>query len=301
MSNVEERYSRAINSSHLEVTEFAGDIDSLVAAGWVRDSLATTLYRLRVEFDACDMRSIRPFAPTPAPETFYEEAQGPRLPDGPRLYVEVTNEVVIERKRRAWNTAEKARVAKDFADRRVIAKALALVHMQSLPAARDALGRFVMAQATRMDLDTNPEEQLRLSGRILDYLLDPMCEICSGVKFKEIAGTGRLSNMACAGCDGSGKRPWRCVGANARDSRPTRCMCKPCVLSRNILGDLDRKMENVRQLMQRFTRAVIHAKKIPLPEGARMARPRIADGQVYYEFSRDGAKWFRAASKETVP
>jgi len=48
-----ERYSRALESSHLEMSlEHRGAVDLLVAAGWVRDDLGTWLFRLRSEFDS---------------------------------------------------------------------------------------------------------------------------------------------------------------------------------------------------------------------------------------------------------
>lgn len=51
--NTSERYSSALNSSHLEVaTERTGDVDLLIASGWAREGLGCQLYRLRVEFDS---------------------------------------------------------------------------------------------------------------------------------------------------------------------------------------------------------------------------------------------------------
>lgn len=50
--SIEERYGRAINSSHLEVKDTAGDVDVLIAAGWCGDGLGAMLTRLRIEFDA---------------------------------------------------------------------------------------------------------------------------------------------------------------------------------------------------------------------------------------------------------
>jgi hypothetical protein len=49
-----ERYQRAAHSSNLKVTpeEKRGDVDYLIAAGWVSDSLGAMLYRLVGEFDA---------------------------------------------------------------------------------------------------------------------------------------------------------------------------------------------------------------------------------------------------------
>lgn len=48
-----ERYVRAIDSTHLEMNlEERCSVDMLVAAGWIKDSLGTGLYRLRAEFDS---------------------------------------------------------------------------------------------------------------------------------------------------------------------------------------------------------------------------------------------------------
>lgn len=51
-----ERYARAIGSSHLEVTDQRGDVDVLIAAGWVKSGLGSALYRLMVEFDTVRAR-----------------------------------------------------------------------------------------------------------------------------------------------------------------------------------------------------------------------------------------------------
>jgi hypothetical protein len=49
--SIAERYSRATRSSHLEWKIEVSDVDYLVAAGMVCESLATRLIRLRSEFD----------------------------------------------------------------------------------------------------------------------------------------------------------------------------------------------------------------------------------------------------------
>ena len=53
-----EQYSRAMESSHLEVTEERGDVDFLIAAGWTGESLGTDLYRTRMEFDGLNKREL---------------------------------------------------------------------------------------------------------------------------------------------------------------------------------------------------------------------------------------------------
>ncbi len=45
---IADRYVRATSSSHLALKESIGDVDVLIAAGWVEgDSVATALYRMR--------------------------------------------------------------------------------------------------------------------------------------------------------------------------------------------------------------------------------------------------------------
>ncbi len=56
MSQSESRYIQAINSSRLEATEFAGAIDSFIAAGWVSESLIGLLWRARNEFDCLNRK-----------------------------------------------------------------------------------------------------------------------------------------------------------------------------------------------------------------------------------------------------
>ena len=53
-----ERYSRAMESSHLEVKPERGDVDFLIAAGWTGESLGTDLYRTRMEFDGLNKREL---------------------------------------------------------------------------------------------------------------------------------------------------------------------------------------------------------------------------------------------------
>jgi hypothetical protein len=54
---IAERYGRATRSSHLEMTIEVGDVDYLISAGLVRDTLATRLIRLLSEFDGLKRRT----------------------------------------------------------------------------------------------------------------------------------------------------------------------------------------------------------------------------------------------------
>ena len=57
----EEKYARAVTSSHLEMLPGMDAISIIIAAGWVRDGLGTILYRLRTEHD-CAKGNLRRMA-----------------------------------------------------------------------------------------------------------------------------------------------------------------------------------------------------------------------------------------------
>jgi hypothetical protein len=57
--DIGEKYSRATESSHLEVTpDRFGDVDMLIASGWTSDGLGARLYRLRMEWDFLNQREL---------------------------------------------------------------------------------------------------------------------------------------------------------------------------------------------------------------------------------------------------
>lgn len=56
MSRTPERYASATSSAHLRVEPSPCDIDTIIAAGWVKVGLSTELYRLMVQLDGVDKR-----------------------------------------------------------------------------------------------------------------------------------------------------------------------------------------------------------------------------------------------------
>jgi hypothetical protein len=59
MSSTTERYARATSSSHLRLDMVrACDLDAIIAAGWVRAGLSTSVLRLIVELDGADKRIL---------------------------------------------------------------------------------------------------------------------------------------------------------------------------------------------------------------------------------------------------
>lgn len=57
MTTSEEKYSRAVRTSDLALTDDSVDIDALIAIGWLREGLACMLWRLKVEYDTVGRRA----------------------------------------------------------------------------------------------------------------------------------------------------------------------------------------------------------------------------------------------------
>lgn len=191
MTSVADKYARSITSSHLECTEFTGDLDALIAAGWVREGLSTALWRVRVEFDAVDKQAIG------------------------RGNCSMTDRL------------------------------LALAHMRSLGPAKTALQAFITGQAGRGGLTLTAVERARVTGRVINSLLDPVCPACHGVKSKTVPGSGRLSGRPCEACEGSGRVGLEFAGKIKGDELE---------FTRDVLSEIDRKMARVSMLMKRFLR-----------------------------------------------
>ena len=151
---VAERYSSAVRSSDLSVTaDRTTDTDVLIAMGWLGNTLAASLYRLAVEFDA--------------------------------VRVQVRGKEVLM----------------------PIDRALILLKLSTLREAREQLGAFACAEATRMRFMQSDEEVKLLVGRVLDVFLDPTCHGCEGRGFNG----GGLDEQAgrriiCRACKGSRER-----------------------------------------------------------------------------------------------
>lgn len=161
MGTVADRYARAITSSNLRMhDQRVGDVDVLIASGLTSRrlskntaSLASMLYRLRIEYDKVDKRSL------------------------------------------AHNSVNMTHVL------------LALTHVRSLVPTLEAMRSFVDGQAWREGMQMEVQVKHRVADRVLDFILDPTCHRCNGVRFKVVTGTSRLSGEECSSCLGSGKRP----------------------------------------------------------------------------------------------
>jgi hypothetical protein len=224
MSRAEDLYVRSLSSKNLRAEgRIAGDVDALIAAGWVRDGLATRLYRARAEFDAIKgewdlLERKYQEQLVAARQEAGSVAVGPTK--APAMYAAAEDEVLRRR-------------------------AFVLLGMKSLNDARSALSAFVVGMAGRDGLELSADDLARLVGRILDQFLDPLCATCQGVRFKVVQGTGRLSSVVCGHCRGSGRRPLKFGGKTPR---------REVIFTRFMLAELDRKTEAVSRRMSKFLR-----------------------------------------------
>lgn len=174
-----ERYTRAIDSNHLEVKPIErGAVDYLIAAGWVADGLGVMLFRLRSEFDA-----VRA-----------EQRQAER------------NLIAAEALAKHGTDLAKAIAHQAAEDAALTARALILIHLKSLAPTKEALGKFAALLATRERYMKPDAAVAKIAGRALDWWLDPLCPACNGT-----GATGALGQprTICTACHGSKVRQVR--------------------------------------------------------------------------------------------
>lgn len=238
---LEERYSRALESSHLSVDpDQRGDVDYLVAAGWCHESLGTALFRLRGEWDLT--RAQLRQAEDAAREGANDARTLTRRATAAAARVSGANprqaEALKDEADKALERAEKTRDATERAA--LTARALALVHLKTLSGARQALHVYAIALGARSKFyDT---ESVRLiTGRALQLWLDPNCPHCEGRGFvKQIGEPQRW----CQECARTGKRINGNPGFRLAKSEAGH------QFGRALLCEMDRKAEQVMKAMR---------------------------------------------------
>jgi len=214
---IAERYSSALNSTHLEMhMERRGAVDFLCAMGLAcagqdkrRETLGSLLLRLTIEFSAAKGE--------------YTQAK--------RLQVRAHLEAKDKR------DPDEAAAIESQADADALsAHAHILLKLPSLARTKNAFGNFanVMANQHRfMQFGPMPtdigkmgawrQEQADranviriLSGRVLDVFLEPTCLRCSGRGILSSAYEGKMQTFCPSrgGCGGSGKRRIDAIGNN---------------------------------------------------------------------------------------
>lgn len=212
-----ERYAAATHSSDLKVhNEKRGDVDMLIANGWVGDRLGTLLFRLRGEFD-----SIR--SEHRAAERVLAAAES----DNHRMHRAGLDEDADAQ----MEAAERAALT---------ARALIMVHLQSLPAAVNALVAFALMEAAHAKFFPRGSGRgiQEIAGKALESWLDPICPACDG---RGHNGGFGVALVLCARCHGSGVRRPRLARDEAGHEFGRRLLCA-----------MDRKTDRVARSMRQF-------------------------------------------------
>jgi hypothetical protein len=218
----------ALESHHLKLsTDRAGDVDLLIACGWVRDGLGATLYRLRAEFDA---------------------AKGEDRIAG--AYLISLRERAIRATLASADAATAAAAAEtktlhDQIDRETLTlRALVLLKLKSLDGATKAMRHYAEQSAARRGCCLEMARLYSLSGQVLQILLDPLCPKCEGRGFWGGYGGPLVWHQGPGSCERSGRRRVQ-LGQSMEEE----------AFGRWMLSDLERKMARVDQLMRKFLRA----------------------------------------------
>jgi hypothetical protein len=230
----EERYGQAIGSKHLKVeVDRRCDVDMLVCAGWVQETLATELLRLRQEFDAArgDLQQANHNAASVWKVAHKLQSEGRKItPPGP------AHDAIREQRLKAATAA--VQMLKDAERQALTARALILVQLKSLHATKNKLGAYSIALATKLRFMKPDLDVLTLAGRALDFWLDPACPSCDGRGFH--GGVGTPIEL-CPDCHGSAKRVVNFGGTDADQ-----------VFGKRLLAEMDRKADMVMGQWKRF-------------------------------------------------
>jgi hypothetical protein len=224
-----ERYSSAIDSSNLRLKENRGDVDIIISAGLVRESLGGTLLRLRVEYDL--VRSEHQAAEL---ELRRREQEAPKeTGEEGGLSAEERTEAML----------------KEAHDAALTAHLMILMQLPSLRTAKEQMGHFALQQAAERRLDMAAEHVMRLAGSVLDVHISPTCRMCKGVGFNGNLARGE-NQKPCRPCKGSGSRRDQLGRDNAERA-----------FAGHMLMELDALVFSVTSQMQRNAAAVREAKE----------------------------------------
>jgi hypothetical protein len=249
---IEERYARAMRSSHLEVTEHPGDVDKIIAAGWIRDGLATTLYRLRMEFDGAKAAQAQADANM---RRRYDEAATAPKERPPKMELKRGDKETLDAFRERQRSYREARggmtrkeVMTDATREALTARLLILMSLKSLNRARNELADYAQQRATKGRHMLDDKTVGIVAGRVLDAWMDPLCHHCQGRGFNGASHRGEMQTI-CRPCRGTTKRlGW--IGRTAAEQ----------AFADHLLTEMERMLGVVGGQMRRGVELAIDAK-----------------------------------------
>ena len=188
--NVEEQYTSATQASSLVVDpDHSGAADKLIASGWSKSRLGSALLRLHSEADR-----------TPEPVRIHERGIQALAFEIARERCQVENRGIAERSKRKEpdvNAADLAAAREQAGQWYLQEHALRLQRLKTLPEVRHQLNMWAWASDIPKPADV-------VAGA-LQWWLTKRCHVCQGQRWQLIPGTGRLSQLPCEACSGTGK------------------------------------------------------------------------------------------------
>lgn len=180
-----ERYSTAIEASNLKLeADHQRAIDVVIAAAWADDGLGSMLCRLEAEYDAvrADM-SVKRQRAADAEKAAEQEEKAMKY--GPTRVRALRDQAAVDALSQRYEL---------------------LSRLKSLPAVRQAFGRFAVREATLTKFMQTDAEVCAFAGLVLNVYLEKVCTWCGGRGFNggeySAAGAGKI---ICRRCHGSGK------------------------------------------------------------------------------------------------
>lgn len=215
-TSTEERYARAIRTSHLEVEDAPGDVDQIIAAG-LAEPLGVLLSRLRSEWDAAAgelglylraqakwTRMSNDAASRSREHAKAAESAKAQLKKAKPEDIYCLVNLGLEQETLAKRAqAESERLRDEGAREAVTGRAMILIGLRSLAPAKQALFGFACAKAKDKACSAEPKAMAALVGRVIDVWLDRLCHHCEGRGFNGGRGTPRVE---CRHCCGTGSR-----------------------------------------------------------------------------------------------
>lgn len=228
--DIAEHYATAVDSSHLEVTpDRRGDVDYIVAAGWVREGLGTSLYRLRVEWDGvhAEYRNAQEAERKARLDSAAAAREGARLRSkGLAAEAGACCQRAAELDRRADRSSSTERV-------------LLMTRLKGLRPAREAVNNYAHRLAPRSWICPADFLVEKIAGRALELWLNDNCPACDGRGF---SGGFGVPMILCHDCGGTGRRQ----NVTLHHSQQGQAF------GRQLLASLDRKADYVTSQMRRF-------------------------------------------------